>query len=87
MEPKKPDLSWWSEGLFIVAIFPPLIPTWIGMSWSDVSMISCLLIPAIFLSAVVVTILPATRLRSRLKAVLGGTAIGTLLLIGWCMYN
>ena len=82
-----PDMSWWSEGLFIASIFPPLIPTKLQDGYDIAFFLSLILLAALFASTLALILSKPSKIRSRTKAITGGTAVGTLLLIGWLMLN
>ena len=80
-------MSWWSEGLFIVSVFPPLVPLLLQLDYLVVSLISFVFIALLLSLCFALVIAEPCRLKSRFKAITIGTAAGTLVLIGWCMYN
>jgi hypothetical protein len=80
-------MSWWSEGLFIAAILPPLVPIWLGADWAVASTLSLLGIAAILATGFAAALNPDRKLRGRFYAITLGTALGNLVLIGWCLLN
>ncbi|MDH4388011.1 MAG: hypothetical protein QE269_04745 [Fimbriimonas sp.] len=80
-------MSWWSEGLFIISIFPPLIPTKLQDGYGIAFFLSLILLAALFATTLAIILANPSKIRSRAKAITGGTAVGTLLLIGWLMLN
>jgi hypothetical protein len=87
LEQKKPDMSWWCEGLFIAAIFPPLVPLFLPLDHILVSLISFGFIALLLSLCFALLIAKPSRQKSRLKAIALGTTLGTLFIIGWCVYN
>ena len=83
----KPDRSWWSEGLLIASIFSPLVPLFLQLDHILVSLISFGFIALLLSLCIALLIAKPSRQKSRLKAIALGTALGTLFLIGWCLYN
>ena len=83
----KPDMSWWSQGLFIVSIFPPLIPTRLQDGYDIAFLLSLILLAALFATTLALILSKPSKIRSRGKAITSGTAFGTLFLIGWLMLN
>ncbi|MEI7576965.1 MAG: hypothetical protein WCK51_08735 [Armatimonadota bacterium] len=79
-------MSWWSEGLFILSIFPPLSPLILKLDYMFLPLL-VVLYPGV-LSALYFALLVTkpSRLKNRLKAITLGTTLGTLILVGY-WYN
>jgi hypothetical protein len=82
----KPDRSWWSEGLFIASIFPPLVPLFLQLDHILVSLISFGFIALLLSLCFALVIAKPSQKKSHLKAIALGTALGTLILISCCIY-
>lgn len=83
----KPDRSWWSEGLFIASIFPPLVPLFLQLDHILVSLISFGVIALLLSLCFALLIAKPSQKKSHLKAITLGTALGTLILISYGIYN
>ena len=82
-----PDMSWWSEGLFIVSIFPPLSPQILKLDYMFLPILAVLYPGVLFAMYFSLLVAKPSRLKNRLKAITLGTTLGTLVLIAYCMYN
>ena len=79
----KPDMSWWSEGLFIVSIFPPLSPLILKLDYMFLPLLVVLYPGVLFALYFVLLVTKPSRLKNRLKAITLGTTLGTLSLVGY----
>ncbi len=85
--PHKPDMSWWSEGLFLASTLPPLLPMLFKPDLFLAPLMGIVYLGVVFSLCCALLIAKPSVLKNRLKAVTLGTTLGTLLLIGWCMLN
>lgn len=80
-------MSWWSEGLFLAAIFPPTLPLLLKPDLFLAPLMVILYTGVICALLLALVIAKPSALKNRLKAITLGTTLGTLILLGWCIYN